>query len=235
MRLTRRLLGGVLAALLLAAATPAAAARADAAAPARGAESCPTAHRTAATTTAPPALEDYYQGDWRLGPAFLPRTGVVGRMLRGYHAQDSTSPYWILGCYWQTSQATNQSGWWYPDNNGFVLRDGRPVEHALRLRAGQLVDLFGSGRGSFLAPVGTPYAERALPPTNLDEYSATGPVVNYHLYRVAKQFIVQAGPIRPWFGQPGLGTQYWTAYADSTRTVAFLKAQGFLDEIPQQQ
>ncbi|WP_042370945.1 TNT domain-containing protein [Streptacidiphilus neutrinimicus] len=234
MRLTRRLLGSALASLLLAVTTPVAA-HADAAATGPGAESCPIAHRTAATTTAPPALEDYYRGDWRLGPASLPRAGAIGRMLRGYRPQDSTSPYWILGCYWQTSQATNQSGWWYPDNNGFVLRGGRPVEHAQRLREGQLVDLFGSGRGSFLAPVGTPYAERALPPTNLDEYSATGPVVNYHLYRVAKPFTVQAGPIRPWFGQQGLGTQYWTAYADATRTVASLKAQGFLDEIPQAQ
>ncbi|WP_063775190.1 TNT domain-containing protein [Streptacidiphilus anmyonensis] len=234
MRSTRRLLGSVLAALLLATATPVVA-HADPAPSGQGADSCPAAHRTAATTTAPPALEDYYHGDWRLGPAFLPRTGVIGRMLRGYRAQDSTSRYWILGCYWQTSQATNQSGWWYPDNNGFVLKAGRPLEHAVSLRTGQLVDLFGSGRGSFLAPEGTPYAERALPPTNLDEYSATGPVVNYHLYRVAKQFTVQSGPIRPWFGQPGLGTQYWTAYGDPTRTVAFLKAQGFLDELPQPQ
>jgi hypothetical protein len=232
MRLTRRLLGSALASLLLAVATPAAA-RADANTADRGAGSCPTAHRTAAATTAPPALEDYYGGDWRLGPAYLPRSGAVGRMLRGYHPQDSTSRYWILGCYWQTSQSTNQSGWWYPDNNGFVLHAGRPVEHPLRLRVGQLVDLFGSGRGSFLAPVGTPYAQRALPPTNLDEYSASGPVVNYHLYRVAKQFTVQAGRIRPWFGQPGLGIQYWTSYADSTHTVAFLTSQGFLDEIPQ--
>lgn len=132
-------------------------------------------------------------------------------MLRGYRPQDSTSPFWFLGCYWQTSQQTNLSGWWYPDNQGFVLRHGQPVERTVSLRRGQLVDLFGSGRGNFVAPAGTPYAERALPPTNLDEYSPTGPFLNYHLYRVSKPFTVEAGPTRPWFGQPGLGTQYFTS------------------------
>ncbi len=130
-------------------------------------------------------------------------------MLRGYHPQDATSHYWFLGCYWQTDQQ-NQSGWWYPDNNGFVLRNGRPVEEPATLRTGQLVDLFGSGTGHFLAPAGTPYVKRALPPTNLDEYVTTAPRFNYHLYRVLKPFTVQAGPIRPWFGQPGLGLQYLT-------------------------
>ncbi|MET8816291.1 TNT domain-containing protein [Streptomyces sp. NPDC004549] len=173
-------------------------------------QDCPTAHRSPSTTTAPPTgLETYYREDWRLGPSHLPRTGPVARMLRGWKPQDSTSPYWFLGCYWQTDQQ-NKSGWWYPDNDGFVLRDGRPVHETRTLAAGQMVDLFGSGRGNFLAPQGTPYIRRAIPPTNLDEYNASDPAYNYHLYKVVKPFTVEAGPIRPWFGQPGLGTQYVT-------------------------
>ncbi len=31
---------------------------------------------------------------------------------------------------------------------------------------------------------------------------------NYHLYRVIEAFEVIAGPIAPWFGQPGQGVQY---------------------------
>lgn len=30
----------------------------------------------------------------------------------------------------------------------------------------------------------------------------------YHLYSVAIEFDVEAGPIAPWFEQPGQGTQY---------------------------
>ncbi|MFJ9835065.1 TNT domain-containing protein [Streptomyces sp. NPDC101169] len=210
MRVLRRFLWSALAStLLLLGVTPAPAQAAGAHLRHDG-RACPVTHRTANVTKAPPAgLENYYRDDWRLGPSHLPVTGPVARMLKGWKPQDGTSSYWFLGCYWQTSQQ-NVSGWWYPDNNGFVLRDGRPVQRTETLRKGQLVDLFGSGRGNFLAPAGTPYAKRAIPPTNLDEYDPAAPPFNYHLYRVIEDFTVQAGPIRPWFGQPGLGRQYVT-------------------------
>ncbi|MFI6356406.1 TNT domain-containing protein [Streptomyces sp. NPDC050743] len=53
---------------------------------------------------------------------------------------------------------------------------------------------------------GPPRRKRAIPPRNLDEYSASNPPFNYHLYEVTAPFTVEAGPIRPWFNQPGLGT-----------------------------
>jgi hypothetical protein len=31
---------------------------------------------------------------------------------------------------------------------------------------------------------------------------------NYHVYSVTKPLVVLAGPIAPWFGQPGAGVQY---------------------------
>ena len=172
---------------------------------------CPSDQRTGGSNSAPnPALEDYFKGDWRLGPQDLPHTGPIGEMLRGYRRVDHTSPYWFLGCYWQTDPVSGKSGWWYPDNHGFALdKDGKPIEKRATLRTGQLVDLFGSGFGNFLAPAGTPYAKRAIPPSNLDEYTTKYPS-SYHLYRVVKPFTVDAGPIRPWFGQPGLGLQYMT-------------------------
>ncbi|MDX2598017.1 MULTISPECIES: TNT domain-containing protein [Streptomyces] len=226
MRVLRALVGSVLASLLLMAGIAPATAQADRHPAVRGAH-CPTADRGRGTNSPPStALQPYFLDDWRLGPRQLPRTGALGKMLRGYHRTDSVSPYWFLGCYWQTDPRTGKSGWWYPDHDGFVLRDGKPLERTVTLRKGQLVDLFGSGFGNFLAPAGTPYAQRAIPPSNLDSYVEQYPF-SYHLYRVREPFSVRAGPIRPWFGQPGLGLQYVT-----TPSVADLVASHHLDAVP---
>ncbi|MEU2775706.1 TNT domain-containing protein [Streptomyces sp. NPDC007162] len=230
MRLLRRIAEGVLLALLLIGLSPATAQAAEN--QNRNGASCPTGHRDTSRTTAPyPQLEAYHDGDWRLGPEKLPSTGPIGRLLRDYRPTGPTSRYWFLGCYWQTNpqnQPTLQvGGWWYPDNHGFVLRDGRPVERSLTLRQGQRVDLFGGGdTGHFLAPQGTPYAKRAIPPSNLDEYNSANPQFNYHLYEVLAPFTVEAGQARPWFSQPGLGTQYYTS-----TTVGDLIQAGKLKEI----
>ncbi|MFD3558889.1 TNT domain-containing protein [Streptomyces sp. NPDC058686] len=211
MRVLRNFVWSAIASLLLLAGLSPTTAHAASGGHAQPGIHCPTDIRTRGMNGAPnPALEPYYHDDWRLGPQDLPKTGAIGAMLRGYHRTGPTSAYWFLGCYWQTNPQTGESGWWYPDANGFVLdRQGKPVQKALTLRVGQLVDLFGSGRGNFLAPAGTPYSKRAIPPSNLDEYTNAYPS-SYHLYRVTEAFTVQAGRIRPWFGQPGLGIQYMT-------------------------
>lgn len=89
------------------------------------------------------------------------------------------------------------------------------------------VDRFGSEYGSFLSPAEAPYDQRALPPSNLD-WPNEEPAVpfNYHKYVVRKEFVVLSGPIAPWFGQPGQGTQY-RAYS----RVMDLEAGGFLEEV----
>ncbi|MCF3133965.1 hypothetical protein [Streptomyces olivochromogenes] len=75
-----------------------------------GSYDCPSSNRTASTTPAPQTgLQEYYHGDWRLDPSYLTATGVIGRMLRGYHPQDDTSRFWFLGCYWQTDQQVEQA------------------------------------------------------------------------------------------------------------------------------
>jgi hypothetical protein len=165
---------------------------------------CPTRDRSADTNTfIPPPLQTYYLGDWRLGPEQLPRTGPIGQLLRGYERLDDLSASAFLACYWNT--ATN--GWWFPDQDGYVLKNGQPVKRQVTLEHGQKLDLFGSGLGRFLAPAGTPYENRAVPPSNLDTSDPNYPF-GYHLYEVVIPFTVDAGPIRPWFGQPGLGLQY---------------------------
>ncbi|MER5597191.1 TNT domain-containing protein [Streptomyces sp. NPDC002265] len=209
MRVLRAFLGSGIASLLLLIGISPATAYTDTARVGTGVH-CPTEHRSRGTNSAPTTqFGPYFRDDWRLGPTVLPRTGALGQMLRGYRRTDHVSSYWFLGCYWQTDPQTGKSGWWYPDNNGFVLRNGKPVEHLTTLRKGRLVDIFGSGFGNFLAPAGTPYAKRAIPPSNLDTYVAAYPF-SYHLYRVVDPFEVHAGPIRPWFGQPGLGLQYFS-------------------------
>ena len=90
--------------------------------------------------------------------------------------------------------------------------------------------------GQFLAPAGTPYEDRAIPPTNLDTYAASAPF-NYHLYKVLKKFSVLAGPVAPWFDQPGRGIQ---DYLDATTGpglppepgIANLVNQGYVKELP---
>jgi hypothetical protein len=174
----------------------------DAAAP-----PCPITHRAQSTIPPPtPAYpQGYFHGDWRLGPGFLPSTPPLAPLLRNYRRTDNESSRQFIECYWNDQT----HGWWFPDNNGFVLdNQGNPIETPATLTPGQRVDLFGTGAGRFLAPAGTPYNQRALPPSNLDTLTNAFPF-GYHLYEVEKPVSVQAGAIRPWFGQPGLGLQYF--------------------------
>ena len=65
--------------------------------------------------------------------------------------------------------------------------------------------------GSFISAAAAPYSQRALPPSNLDtDPSAPEFPYNYRLYRVLRPMEVVGGPIAPWFGQPGLGAQFFT-------------------------
>jgi hypothetical protein len=60
-----------------------------------------------------------------------------------------------------------------------------------------------SGMGGWLTPCRYPY--------------------NYHVYSVVKPLVVLAGPIAPWFGQPGAGVQYMLY-----KNVKTLIEEGFL-------
>ncbi|MGH3868467.1 MAG: TNT domain-containing protein [Pseudonocardiaceae bacterium] len=84
---------------------------------------------------------------------------------------------------------------------------GAPVETSQTLTAEAQLDRYGSEFGGFLAPYGTPYSGRSIPPANLDTVDANY-TCNYHAYRVLKPFAVEAGPAAPWFDQAGGGEQY---------------------------
>lgn len=59
-----------------------------------------------------------------------------------------------------------------------------------------------------MSPAGAPYNQRALPPTNLNAAPGAAYPYNYHVYQVSRPFTALAGPIAPWFGQMGMGTQF---------------------------
>lgn len=147
-------------------------------------------------------LQRYFLDDPRLGPQFLPRTGAVGELLRGYHRLDSFSPTGFIACFWDPTVNMDAGGWRFPPNNGFA--DGF---QSFDMVPGQVIDRFGSNFGRFFSPFGVPFAQRALPPSNLDTLEPRYPF-NYHVFKVLKPFTVQAGIAAPWFGQPGGGLQY---------------------------
>ena len=84
---------------------------------------------------------------------------------------------------------------YYPPNSGF-LKD--PVNTTLN--PGTTIDRYGLSSGRYASPTGTPAEMRALPPGTMEK--------PYSVYEVMKPVDTLSGQIAPWFGQPGLGTQY---------------------------
>ena len=193
--------------------------------------------------TGPPASlaecsTTYFHDDWRLGPEHLPRPGfsAVGNEVLLYQRTGHESPRQFLKEYYDTSANGGKGGWKYPPADGYALdQNGQPEEAPITLNPGQKIDRFGSEYGSFLAPAGTPYAQRSIPPSSLNT-SDPAYTCNYHVYRVAKQFTVESGPIAAWFGQPGGGRQYQLK-ADllpgtpTTANVRWLIDNGYLERV----
>ncbi|MFG2647987.1 TNT domain-containing protein [Streptomyces sp. NPDC048436] len=147
-----------------------------------------------------------FHKDARLGPKWLPKKGQepVGPLLKGWKRTGGLSPSAFLKKYWEGP--AESGSWKYPPNDGFETVNGGVDKHPEELGKGELLDRFGSEYGSFLAPAGDSYAERALPPQNLNTRDA-GAVCDYRVYEVSKPFAVWQGGIAPWFGQPGGGQQ----------------------------
>ncbi|HWC79840.1 MAG TPA: TNT domain-containing protein [Pseudonocardiaceae bacterium] len=172
----------------------------------------------------------YFDGDPRLGPEDLPLLGSVGLELLGYHRTGNEPVDEFLSAFYDSYAGS----WIYPPDSGFVIgQDGNPVEVPQVLSAGQLIDRYGSGYGSFLAPAGESYASRSIPPQSLDGSPAAD--CDYHSYRVLRPFAVDAGPAAPWFAQPGGGVQYELDAAllpeqPDTVNVLWLLDNGYLTE-----
>ncbi|ONH25000.1 hypothetical protein BL253_28650 [Pseudofrankia asymbiotica] len=154
-----------------------------------------------------------YQNDPRLGPAKLPFFGEVGEQVSDYSRTGDEPTRQFLATWWDPSASfspypATPGNWMYPPQNGFYLNtDGSPIRSVQSLAPGQQIDRFGRPTGSFLAPRGTDYEDRSLPPTNLNDPANPGGC-NYHVYQVVRPFSVYGGAIRPWFDQSGDGVQY---------------------------
>ena len=171
---------------------------------------------------------DFYAGNQLLGPARLPVLGAVGAQVVGYQRTGLDSPAQFL------AEFRNSSGWIYPPDNGYVVVGDVPLEWTETLLPGEDIDRYGSVYGSFLAPAGTPYAERAIPPSNLDTPPAAS--CDYHDYQVLKPFNVDCGPVAAWFDQPGGGLQFQldsslVPGAPAQLNVLWLLDNGYLSDI----
>ncbi|KAK0621692.1 hypothetical protein B0T17DRAFT_618108 [Bombardia bombarda] len=166
-------------------------------------------------------VEQYVCGDSRLGPVKLPHRLPLDTVLDTYDRFGGLCPGAFLTAWFNPT-----TSWWkYPPNDGFSSGNtGLLIQGNITLAAGVLIDRFGSEYGSFVSPAAAPYLQRALPPTNLNTPGDDPSLpYNYRVYRVMQPIEVLAGPIAPWFGQPGQGVQY-RLYTN----VITLISQGFL-------
>ncbi|MER5700664.1 TNT domain-containing protein [Micromonospora sp. NPDC002296] len=179
---------------------------------------------------APPTTV-HFDGNPLLGPAVLPGVPPVGPLLTGYRRIGGLT---VTGFLQQYGNAT-RTGYVYPPASGFVLGpDGRPIKNQQTLLPGYRLDRFGFPGGAFLAPLGTPFSARSLPPSNLNTPS-DAPLANYHVYCVVSPFTVDSGPIAPWFAQSGLGTQFqlnpaYLPQAGASLSITWLLQHGYLVE-----
>ncbi len=88
-----------------------------------------------------------------------------------------------------------------PHIDGFL--NGKFDEQALT--KGTIIDRYGSnGTGRYFSPDGSSFESRALPPFMKN--------MPYERYEIIRDFNCKAGPIAPWFDQPGMGVQYFTDF-----------------------
>jgi hypothetical protein len=120
-----------------------------------------------------------------------------------------------------------------PQARNYPLNDGFPpgyVPQPAQLPEGAIIDRFGSEYGRYLAPDGTPFADRALAPESVGG--------DYNRYLVTGKPLppgwqVVEGPVQPFYGQtPSPGSlQYMILGPDGVKvTVKELVDRGILDE-----
>jgi hypothetical protein len=120
-----------------------------------------------------------------------------------------------------------------PESRSYPLNDGFPpgyVPQLAHLPEGAIIDRFGSEYGRYLAPDGTPFADRALAPESVggeyNRYMVTGKPL-------PPGWQVVEGPVQPYYGQtpsPGF-LQYMVVGPDGVKvSVKVLVDRGILDE-----
>ncbi|WP_318656846.1 DUF637 domain-containing protein, partial [Pseudomonas capsici] len=104
-------------------------------------------------------------------------------------------------------------GIWPPNSGGYS-----PVLN-VTLDVGMQVDRFGYPGGNYISPLGASFGERALP----SSYEATKPYFQYEVIQPIPG--VTQAKVLPWFGQPGMGTQF-----QLPNSIQWYLDNGFLNE-----
>ncbi|MCX4834566.1 glycohydrolase toxin TNT-related protein [Streptomyces sp. NBC_01016] len=183
---------------------------------------------TAADAHGAPAVPAHPRRPAELVEVPLPSGGAAAADFSGYQPCGTGTVQSFLQTFWNPS-----GGWRYPEADGFArTADGAPVAFPSVLLHRETVDRYGREHGTYLAPVGTPVAARAIPPETLRHAEGERPW-NYHRYEVLRDFSVLAGPTAPAFAQSGYGIQYKLKQellndAPERLTVAWLVAAGYL-------
>lgn len=132
---------------------------------------------------------------------------------------------------WKLPPPHAKDGYWYPPNNGGI---GTPK--VTKLEAGANIDRFGSEKGSYLSPAGTPFSQRALPKVDINTPPSKIPAYNAYMVtkRGAANLRVEESKIAPWFGEPGGGTQYRLLDTKSGKAMSVEEAvaNGLLMRVP---
>lgn len=123
----------------------------------------------------------------------IDRTGPDGDLYPDdYRPTGTKSEQEFYDQYWDK----DNNSWRYPPDDGFA---GPRVP--AQAEKGDIIDRFGLPSGEYASPAGTPFDQRAIPPSSVN--------YEYHQYRVLKPLDgVDEGQVAPWFEQPGGGTQY---------------------------
>jgi hypothetical protein len=123
-------------------------------------------------------------------------------MLANYHPLGRECPQGYFDTFINYTGANT-----YPPQEGFRLdSNGTQIFSRTTIPNNTYVDRFGNINGSYVSPVGTPYEQRAIPPSNLVRRGASGFV--YARFLTLQEIEVESGFIAPWYGQPGGGIQY---------------------------
>ncbi|RAL14723.1 TNT domain-containing protein [Aspergillus homomorphus CBS 101889] len=140
-----------------------------------------------------------------LGPAnFVPASNFTDFFI-DWKPLDSQCPQdWLCTwTNWASAGPFNNTAYYFPQNLGF-----KGCAETVTVEVGTHLDRFGQPNGSWLATPETPFAERAIPPSNLNVFSGST-LYNYWQYEVKKPFLALYGKVLPWFGQPGGGDQWY--------------------------
>ena len=91
------------------------------------------------------------------------------------------------------------------------------------------------GFGNYLGAADAPFDQRSLAPDSLNMAPDRMVPFDYQVYTVMKDLTVEAGPIAPWFGQPGLGSQFFTGRVGNIMTLIemeYLERELNIDVVP---